>query len=110
MNDISLFGIAGLPTIMIICLLAGIVVKNIQTINDKWIPAICGVLGGVLGAVGMHIMPNFPANNYLSAVAVGIVSGLAATGAHQVYKQLTKEDNKPLDEDLQEDDEYGYED
>ena len=110
MNDISLFGIAGLPTIMIICLLAGIVVKNIQTINDKWIPAICGVLGGVLGAVGMNIMPNFPADNYLSAVAVGIVSGLAATGAHQVYKQLTKEDNKPLDEDLQEDDEYGYED
>ena len=110
MNDISMYGIAGLPAILVICFLAGLWVKNIRAINDKWIPSICGALGGVLGVVGMYIMPDFPANNYLSAIAVGIVSGLAATGAHQVYKQLTKEDNKPLGEDTQEDEEYGYED
>jgi len=34
-------------------------------------------------------MPDYPAQDYITAVAVGIVSGLAATGVNQVYKQLT---------------------
>ena len=44
----------------------------------------------VLGVVGMMIMPEFPATDYITAVAVGIVSGLAATGANQIVKQLGK--------------------
>lgn len=100
MEDITMFGIAGMPAIMVICLVAGIAAKNIQAISDKWIPVICGVLGGILGAVGMHIMPEFPAHDYISAVAVGAISGLAATGAHQIYKQFYKEANKPLDADV----------
>lgn len=91
MEDITMFGIAGMPAIMIICLVVGLAAKNSKSINDKWIPVICGVFGGILGAVAMNIMPNFPANDYISAIAVGIVSGLAATGAHQIYKQFTKE-------------------
>ena len=51
---------------------------------------ICGVCGGALGVVGMMIMPEFPATDYITAVAVGIVSGLAATGANQIVKQLGK--------------------
>lgn len=47
--------------------------------------------GGVLGALGMNIMPDFPAADYINAVAVGMVSGLAATGVNQVYKQAKKE-------------------
>ena len=38
----------------------------------------------------MIIMPEFPATDYITAVAVGIVSGLAATGANQIVKQLGK--------------------
>jgi hypothetical protein len=38
--------------------------------------------------VGMMTMPGYPAKDYLTAIAVGIVSGLAATGINQVYKQL----------------------
>ena len=38
----------------------------------------------------MMIMPEFPATDYITAVAVGIVSGLAATGANQIVKQLSK--------------------
>ena len=49
------------------------------------------LLGAALGILGMFIMPEFPASDYLTAAAVGIVSGLAATGINQVYKQLTKE-------------------
>ena len=47
-----------------------------------------GITGGILGVVGMYGMPDFPAHDYLTAIAVGIVSGLAATGVNQVAKQL----------------------
>ena len=35
-------------------------------------------------------MPDFPAGDQLTAIAVGIVSGLSATGVNQIYKQLFK--------------------
>ena len=38
------------------------------------------------------VMPDFPATDYITAVAVGIVSGLAATGANQIVKQLGKDE------------------
>ena len=34
------------------------------------------------------MIAEFPANDYLTAVAVGIVSGLAATGVNQINKQM----------------------
>lgn len=47
-------------------------------------------MGAALGAVCLALdVPDFPATDYITAVAVGIVSGLAATGVNQVYKQLT---------------------
>ena len=50
----------------------------------------CGTLGGILGVVAMFTMPEFPANSIIPAIAYGIVSGLAATGLHQLVKQLIK--------------------
>lgn len=88
--DISSLGITGVAAITIICFLVGQVVKA-TGLDNKWIPIICGVFGAVLGIVGMYVMPDFPSTDYLTSAAVGIVSGLAATGANQVYKQLTKE-------------------
>ena len=85
--DISSFGIAGVAAITVICLLIGQVVKA-TGLDNKWIPIICGAAGGVLGVAGMFLMPEFPATDYITAAAVGIVSGLAATGANQVVKQL----------------------
>ena len=38
----------------------------------------------------MYLMPDFPATDYITAAAIGIVSGLAATGAHQAAKQLNE--------------------
>lgn len=73
--------------ITVICYLVAMAVKA-TSLDNKWIPVICGVLGAVLGIVGMFAMPDYPANDYITAVAVGIVSGLAATGGNQVYKQL----------------------
>ena len=76
--------------IVAICYVVGMACKAAQKIPDEWIPVIMAVVGGVLGAVGMNIMPDFPAADYINAVAVGAVSGLAATGVNQVYKQTKK--------------------
>ena len=85
------FGIAGVAAITVIAYIIGLVVKA-SALADKWIPIICGLTGGVLGVVGMFLMPEFPANDFISAAAVGIVSGLASTGADQVFKQAKKEE------------------
>lgn len=47
-----------------------------------------GAFGGVLGVIRMYVIPDFPAQDVLNAIAVGIVSGLASTGVNQVYKQI----------------------
>lgn len=86
--DISTLGTC--VAIVAICYVVGMACKAAQKIPDEWIPVIMAVTGGVLGAVGMNIMPDFPAADYINAVAVGAVSGLAATGVNQVYKQATK--------------------
>lgn len=82
------FGIAGVAAISVICFLIGQVVK-VSTIDNKFIPVICGASGAILGAVAFLIgMPDFPAVDIITAIAVGIVSGLAATGVVQAVKQL----------------------
>ena len=71
------FGIASVAAITVIAYLIGQGCKASEKISDSWIPVICGCVGAVLG---------------INALAVGIVSGLAATGVNQIYKQLTKTD------------------
>ena len=73
--------------ITVICFLVAQIVKA-ASVDSKWLPTTVGIVGALLGYIGMSIMPDFPATDPITAIAVGIVSGLAATGAHQVYKQL----------------------
>ncbi|BAK98526.1 hypothetical protein OBV_13280 [Oscillibacter valericigenes Sjm18-20] len=90
--DLSSFGIAAVAAITVICYLVGLVVKATPCNNDQYIPIACGAVGGILGLVALYTgLPQFPASDPLTAISVGIVSGLAATGINQVYKQLTKE-------------------
>ena len=81
-------GITGVAGIVVICYLVGLIVKATPYANNKIIPIVCGITGGVLGVAGMYLMPDFPASDPITAVAVGIVSGLAATGADQIVKQV----------------------
>ncbi|OUN81936.1 MULTISPECIES: phage holin family protein [Eubacteriales] len=81
-------GITGVAGIVVICYLVGLIVKATPWNNNKIIPIVCGMAGAVLGVAGMYVMPEFPAADPITAVAVGIVSGLAATGADQAVKQL----------------------
>lgn len=87
--DFTSLGIASVAAITVICYLVGQFSKA-SNLDNKWIPIICGVSGLALGILGVFIMPDFPATDYITAAAVGIVSGLAATGVDQAIKQLTK--------------------
>ena len=73
--------------IVVITYLIGYAAKQNPKVKDNVIPVIVGIAGGILGAVGMYVIPDFPANDILNAIAVGIVSGLSSTGVNQIYKQ-----------------------
>mgnify|MGYP002853979425 CR=1 FL=1 len=81
------------PAIVVIAWFIGFIIKSLTTSStaEKLIPIICGVIGMVLGVIIFITNPELiPATDWPSAVATGIVSGLSATGVHQIYKQLTK--------------------
>ena len=84
------FGIASVAAITVIAYLVGMAAKDVTIVEDKWIPVIVGVTGMILGVAGLYVMPDFPAKDVINAAAIGIVSGLAATGINQIGKQLKK--------------------
>ena len=84
----DILGIIAVPAIAIICYLVGLGVKA-SPLNDKFIPIIVGVVGGIIGTVAFLTgMPDFHANDIITTIAVGIVSGRSSTGINQIYKQL----------------------
>lgn len=101
MNDL---GFIAFPAIVVITYLVGATLKAINNDTlDKFIPVICGFVGGALGVVVFLTIPGYiPAQNWLMALAIGIVSGFASTGINQVYKQFTQEEYVEMetDEDL----------
>lgn len=82
-------GIASVAAITVICYLIGLVFKAIP-VRDNFIPIVMGVSGAVLGVIGLYLMPDFPAKDIVNALAIGVVSGLAATGVNQIGKQIIK--------------------
>lgn len=84
-----MMGAGTVLAIVVICYLIGMGVKA-SPIKDELIPVIVGVCGGILGVVGLYVMPDFPADDILNAIAVGITSGLAATGTDQMFRQMLK--------------------
>lgn len=86
----DILGIAAIPVITVICYLIAEAIKA-TALDNKWLPVICGSLGGILGIVALYVSPAItPATDILTAIAIGIVSGFAATGIHQSFKQLTE--------------------
>lgn len=60
----------------------------------KFIPLIATGLGVVCGIVCFYAMPSIiPATNLVMAIVIGGASGLSATGANQVIKQLSEKGN-----------------
>lgn len=90
--ELETLEIVGVAAITVICYLVGLVVKATPWNNNQVIPIVCGVVGLALGLVcfftGLEVLP---ATDPVTAAAVGVVSGLAATGIDQAAKQLTKD-------------------
>ena len=83
----EIMGITSVAAITVLCYLVAAMVKATK-LDNKWLPTICGVCGAIMGAVSLRIMPDYPAEDIITAIAVGIVSGFAATGVDQAIKQL----------------------
>lgn len=84
----STFDFVPVAGVAVICYLIGMGIK-ISPIDDKWIPLLVGVCGGILGVVGLMTgMAEFGSEHVINAIAIGIVSGLGATGLDQTFKQL----------------------
>lgn len=78
-------------SITVVCYLVGAIVKAIGGF-DKYIPCFVGLCGAALGLAGWLTIASFPADSWLTALEIGIASGLASTGVNQVFKQLKKEE------------------
>lgn len=89
----EILGITSVAAITIICYLIGAGLKAWDKFDDRKIPVIMGVCGAILGAVAFFFTPSLVASdNVIVAIAVGIVSGFAATGINQIFKQMRKEE------------------
>ena len=97
--DINVLGITGVASITLICFGIAFAVKKIGIMPSKFIPLLCMGLGIILGLAAYFLIPDFPANDWLTAIAIGIASGWAATGAHQSVKQLWDAAEKKEDAD-----------
>jgi len=89
------FDFLTIPTIIVLSYGLGIIVKA-TPINDKYIPAIVLVFGTILGAVAYLTKIPFMMNvcdDIMTACAIGLASGLASTGIHQLVKQLITNDD-----------------
>ena len=91
MMDFTKLGFVPVAAIVVLCFLVGLTWKRADRLDDKWIPTVCGCVGLILGVVGRTIIDGFPATDPITAAAIGVVSGLAATGAPQVWKQLSED-------------------
>ena len=87
MQEFSVLGLASVSGITVICYLVAEIVKQ-TPLPNKWLPSICGLLGGLLGIAGLFLVRHPPAAAGLPAAAVGLSRGLAATGANQLGRQL----------------------
>ena len=68
-----------IPTIMVISYLITEIFKLF--IKKKYLPVVAGASGLILGIISFYLVPELIGNtNLLTSIAIGIVSGLAATG------------------------------
>ena len=83
----------GIPAIVVISYMITEIFK--MFINNKYLPIVAGISGGVLGVISFVLQIDImPATDIISALAIGIISGLAATGSNQIIKQIKSEEKK----------------
>ena len=81
---------SAIPVIVVICYVAITAIKQTK-IDRRWLPLVSCALGALLAAAIFYVLPEFIGTTSLTAAIIsGAVSGLAATGTNQVFKQLLK--------------------
>lgn len=87
MFDISTISTYLVPSIVILCLLVGYIIKNFISTDavNKYIPLIVGVLG-----VAASVFTAITTGNAVTVdiIVSGLASGLASTGLFEAYKNL----------------------
>lgn len=73
-----------IPVVLLAGLIVGYIMKNFLPTDNKWIPLVLALLGAVLGCVANKTID-------LDSVVAGAMSGLAAVGLHQAFKQFIDE-------------------
>ena len=77
----------GIPAIVVISYMITETFK--MFINKKYLPIVAGISGCALGILAYVLQINImPTGDIITAAAIGIISGLAATGSNQIFKQL----------------------
>lgn len=72
-----------MPVVVGICLCIGYVLKNwVRDVDNKYIPTVCMIVGLFIAVWNNHWIITPP------IVLSGMLSGLASTGLHQLFKQL----------------------
>ena len=86
--DLFNIGVVYFPAIVVVVYVLVDLVKA-SGIDSKWYPGLAGLFGIILGVVCILIrVPDFPAGDLVTAMGIGGLSGLAATGADQLVKKL----------------------
>lgn len=70
-----------IPVVLLAGLIVGYIMKNFLPTDNKWIPLVLALLGAVLGCVANKSVD-------LNSIVAGAMSGLAAVGLHQAFKQF----------------------
>lgn len=83
--------IATFTTIIALCYFIGFIAKQIPAIKNNYIPLIVGASGAILGIIGYFTIPDYPASDLLTAISVGVASGLTSTGVDQLVKKNSRE-------------------
>ena len=76
--------------VMAICLAIGYIIKHFLPMDNKWIPLIMGCLG---------VLINVWVNTWVFTPEIllgGLASGLAATGAFEMVRNLVGSENKDV--------------
>ena len=88
----SIMGVTGCAVIAVICYLVGMGLKAWDVWDDRKIPVAMGVVGAILGILAYNFWKVvIPVEDPITAAAIGVVSGLSATGINQIWKQAHKE-------------------
>ena len=83
----------GIPGIVVISYMITEIFKTF--IKKRYLPIVAGITGCGLGIVSYLLKISImPAEDIITAAAIGIISGLAATGSNEVIKRIKKEGEK----------------